>query len=177
MSHVGNESRSRNRTGWPSTLLGLMRNTSIAVGTVRHLVSDPVASHCGNLVLLSPPNPPQMRSQTPPNPSRNSPMPTMKPELAASSPDRIRARCVGESHQLRRQNHSSAVFVPTKTHRSQMLYRSLCRFLLAAKAVICAGVASTWILVDSLLAPFQFLECPVNKRQGTFCHFGFCRIV
>ena len=87
-----------------------------------------------------------------------------------------------------------------------MLYRSLGRFLMAAKAVasgravvggqrshrpagavvdgirwhsaaICAGVASTRILADSTLAPFQFLECPVNKRQGTPCHFGFCRIV
>ena len=48
---------------------------------------------------------------------------------------RPRRQVINESHQLRRQNHSGAVFVPTKTHRSQMLYTSLCRFLIAAKAV------------------------------------------
>ena len=30
---------------------------------------------------------------------------------------------------------TSAVFIPAETHRSQMRYRSLCRFLMAAKAV------------------------------------------
>ena len=48
---------------------------------------------------------------------------------------RQRRQVINESHQLRRQNHSSAVFIPAETHRWQMLYRSLCRFLKAAKAV------------------------------------------
>lgn len=48
---------------------------------------------------------------------------------------RPRRQVINESHQLRRQNHSSAVFIPAETHRWQMLYSSLCRFLMAAKAV------------------------------------------